>query len=62
MKSEHCPDSGHCLRNRVTLINESGLYALILSSKLPQAKAYSIAFPKSTPLNVNKKKKFPKKQ
>ena len=25
---------------RVTLINESGLYALILSSKLPQAKAF----------------------
>ena len=25
---------------RVTLINESGLYSLILSSKLPQAKAF----------------------
>ena len=25
---------------RVTLINESGLYALILSSRLPQAKAF----------------------
>ena len=25
---------------RVTIINESGLYALILSSKLPQAKAF----------------------
>ena len=25
---------------RVTVINESGLYALILSSKLPQAKAF----------------------
>ena len=47
------------MRN-VTFINENGLYALILSSKLPQAKtldaAYSIAFPNSTPINVNKKK------
>ncbi len=45
---------------KITLINESGLYSLILSSKLPQAKAldsaYSIAFPNSTPINVNKKK------
>ena len=25
---------------KITLINESGLYSLILSSKLPQAKAF----------------------
>ena len=54
--------SGSNYKANTLFVNESGLYALILSSKLPQAKAYSIAFPKSTPLNVNKKKKFPKKQ
>ena len=32
------PIQGTAYETRVTLINESGLYALILSSKLPQAK------------------------
>ena len=31
---------GDSQRRRMTIINESGLYALILSSKLPQAKAF----------------------
>lgn len=34
------PIQGTAYETRVTLINESGLYALILSSKLPQAKAF----------------------
>ena len=34
------PIQGPAYETRVTLINESGLYALILSSKLPQAKAF----------------------
>ena len=34
------PIRGTAYETRVTLINESGLYALILSSKLPQAKAF----------------------
>ena len=34
------PIQGSAYETRVTLINESGLYALILSSKLPQAKAF----------------------
>ena len=34
------PIQGPAYETRVTLINESGLYSLILSSKLPQAKAF----------------------
>ena len=34
------PIQGTAYETRVTLINESGLYSLILSSKLPQAKAF----------------------
>ena len=34
------PIQGSAYETRVTIINESGLYALILSSKLPQAKAF----------------------
>ena len=34
------PIRGTAYETRVTLINESGLYSLILSSKLPQAKAF----------------------
>ncbi len=34
------PIQGTAYETRVTLINESGLYALILSSKLPQAKGF----------------------
>ena len=34
------PIQGTAYETRVTLINESGLHALILSSKLPQAKAF----------------------
>ena len=34
------PIQGTAYETRVTLVNESGLYALILSSKLPQAKAF----------------------
>ena len=34
------PIQGTAYETRVTLINESGLYALILSSKLPRAKAF----------------------
>ena len=34
------PIQGTAYESRVTLINESGLYSLILSSKLPQAKAF----------------------
>ena len=37
------PIQGPAYETRVTLINESGLYALILSSKLPQAKAFKRA-------------------
>ena len=33
-------DVATAYETRVTLINESGLYSLILSSKLPQAKAF----------------------
>ena len=33
-----CPGSNY--KNKTMLINESGLYALILSSKLPQAKEF----------------------
>ena len=34
------PDSGSNYKSKTTLINESGLYALILSSKLPSAKEF----------------------
>ena len=34
------PIQGTAYETRVTLINESGLYSLILSSKLQQAKAF----------------------
>jgi prophage antirepressor-like protein len=34
------PIQGTAYETRVTIINESGLYALVLSSKLPQAKAF----------------------
>ena len=58
MKSEHrdylaaewskdkstAPIQGTAYETRVTLINESGLYALILSSKLPQAKDITRVF------------------
>ena len=37
---------------RVTLINESGLYSLILSSKLPQAKAFKRKMPREVKANV----------
>ena len=33
-------DTGSNYKSRAVLINESGLYSLILSSKLPQAKAF----------------------
>ena len=33
-------ESGYNYKSKTTLINESGLYALILGSKLPQAKAF----------------------
>ena len=38
------PIQGTAYETRVTLINESGLYALILSSKLPQAKDITRVF------------------
>ena len=51
-------------KQQTILINESGLYSLILASKLEQAKAFkrwvtSEVLPqiRMTPLNVNKKKK-----
>ena len=34
------PDSGSNYKSKTTLINESGLYSLILSSKLPSAKEF----------------------
>ena len=34
------PDTGSNYKSRAVFINESGLYSLILSSKLPQAKAF----------------------
>ena len=34
------PDSGSNYKSKTTLINESGLYSLILSSKLPSAKDF----------------------
>ena len=34
------PIQGTAYETRVTIINESGLYALVLSSKLPQAKVF----------------------
>ena len=42
--------SGSNYKTNTLFVNESGLYAL--------DKAYSIAFPKSTPINVNKKKRM----
>ena len=33
-------DTGSNYKSKVIIINESGLYSLILSSKLPQAKAF----------------------
>ena len=41
--SRRITDSGQ--GRRVILINESGLYALILSSKLKEAKSYSHTYP-----------------
>lgn len=34
------PDSGSNYKSKATIINESGLYSLILSSKLPTAKQF----------------------
>ena len=34
------PDSGSNYKSKATIINESGLYSLILSSKLPSAKEF----------------------
>ena len=33
-------DTGSNYKSKAVLINESGLYSLVLSSKLPQAKAF----------------------
>ena len=44
------PDSGSNYRSKATIINESGLYSLILGSKLPKAK--TLGYFRSSPYHT----------